>query len=72
MEDTTLTKEQSAQQPTTAASSATDENNETTTATPPPLTFIEIDPNQRLPLPTPLSDKELLKQAEELVYWAIS
>ena len=71
MEDTTLTKDKAAQ-PTTAASSATDENNETTTATPPPLTFIEIDPNQRLPLPTPLSDKELLKQAEELVYWAIS
>ena len=39
---------------------------------PPPLKFIEIDPNQRLPIPPPPSDKALLQQAEELVYWAIS
>ncbi|KAL7492276.1 hypothetical protein ACHAWT_001964 [Skeletonema menzelii] len=79
MEDTAaLTQAKAtAAQPTATASSntTTDSNDNTTTATkaaPPPLTFIEIDPNQRLPLPTPPSDKALLKQAEELVYWAIS
>ena len=41
-------------------------------SSPPPLKFIDIDPNQRLPLPTPLPNKELLKKAEEVVYWAIS
>ena len=41
-------------------------------SSPPPLKFIDIDPNQRLPLPTPPPNKELLKKAEEAVYWAIS
>ncbi len=70
----TQAKEKAAPPPTATASSTTDKNDNsaTTTAAPPPLTFIEIDPNERLPVPPPPSNKELLKQAEELVYWAIS
>lgn len=76
---TSTTATDEAAQPTKAATSSathSKDNNTTTTssttATPPPLSFLEIDPNQRLPLPTPPSDKKLLKQAEELVSWAIS
>lgn len=85
VEDINLTKDNTTLPATPAITdksggSTKDGNNaaNTTTTTratqisPPPLKFIEIDPNERLPLPTPPSDKELLKQAEELVYWAIS
>ena len=73
----TQAKEKAAPPTAAAAASSTTINNDnttsaTTTAAPPPLTFIEIDPNERLPVPPPPSNKELLKQAEELVYWAIS
>ncbi|KAL7433136.1 hypothetical protein ACHAXM_003443 [Skeletonema potamos] len=74
MEDTTtLTKDNTAQATTAASSTSNGESaNNQQQILPPPLKFIEIDPSERLPLPTPPSDKELLKQAEDLVYWAIS
>jgi len=74
MEDTTtLTKDNTAQATTAASSTSNGESaNNQQQILPPPLKFIEIDPNERLPLPTPPSDKALLKQAEDLVYWAIS